>query len=560
MRYYGQIGLNAETNQWVIFADRHIMARLKRVFEGVAKFPRKEVQISNTPEHCLDLEWFITRYPLEIVKGADELRHGSQAYQSMVERMGDIMDPNYVAKEHPLAIPLRGYQNVAVDLYLERGSLLLGDDVGVGKTAVGIGSFTDKRTLPALVVTHVHLLTQWQREINAFMPELTTHVIKGGPVYALPEMFGKGPDVVITNYHKIAKWANVLSSYLKSVVWDEVQELRNEGSQKYMAAQALIEYVDFALGLSATPVYNYGGEIFNIMEVITPGALGNRGEFMREWASSYFNKVSIIDPPAFGAYMRESGLMLRRTRKDVGRELKSLSNVTHVIDIDSRVLLEEEGSVTSLAQILVNNESTSTDRFLAAGEFEQRMRKATGLAKAGFVAHFVNMLVESGEKVVLFGWHREVYEKWLQMFSPIDVKPVMYTGSESPGQKEAAKEAFINGDSKVLIMSLRSGAGLDGLQYSGCRTVVYGEMDWSPGIHEQCTGRVHRDGQDEPVMAYYLVCEDGCDPFMVDVLGVKKQQSDGIKDPDKQFGKKAKSIQKNMADVARHYLERKKHV
>jgi len=558
MRNYGEMRLDTANNQWIITADRHIMARLKRVFEGLAKFPRKEVKISNTPEHCLDLEWFMTRYPLEIVEGADQLRVGSLAYKSMVERLDDMADPNYEPKSHPLAIPLRGYQNVAVDMYLERGSLLLGDDVGVGKTAVGIGSFTDKRTLPALVVTHVHLLHQWEREINTFMPELNTHVIKQGPIYALPEMFGKGPDVVITNYHKIAKWATVLSSYLKSIVWDEVQELRNDGSQKYQAARSLVEYANFVLGLSATPVYNYGGEFFNIMETITPGALGERYEFRREWCSGrYENKISIVDPPAFGAYLRESHLMLRRTRKDVGRELESLSNVTHIIDSDSREIIDEEGTIDSLAKILVNSESTSQEKFQAGGLFDQKMRKATGLAKAGYVAHFVNMLVESGEKVVLFGWHREVYEKWLHMFSPIQCNPVMYTGTESPAKKEAAREAFINGDSKVLIMSLRSGAGLDGLQYSGCRTVVYGEMDWSPGIHEQCTGRVYRDGQEEPVVAYYLVCEDGCDPFMVNVLGIKKQQSDGIKDPEKQFGKK-ESIQKNMADVARHYLERKK--
>lgn len=558
MRNYGKIEFDAPKNEWVITADRHIMARLKRVFEGISKFPRKKVPVSNTPEHCLDLLWFMKRYPLEILSGEEEMRLSASAYTSMVERLDDIADPNYVPTTHPLAIPLRGYQNVAVDMYLERGSLLLGDDVGVGKTAVGIGSFTDVRTLPALVVTHVHLLHQWQNEIRDFMPELTTHVIKQGPLYALPEMFGKGPDVVIINYHKLAKWANVLSSYIKSIVWDEVQELRHETSQKYSAAQALMENVDFILGLSATPIYNRGGEIFNVMEVISPGSLGERWEFHREWCdTSYGNKISIVDPPAFGAYMRESHLMLRRTRQDVGRELEPLSNVMHAIDADSRVFHDEMKSVDNLARILVNSESTTEEKFGAAGQFDTGMRKATGIAKAAFVADFVNMLVESGEKVVLFGWHRAVYEKWMNRLSPVKCRPVMYTGSETTAQKEAAIESFVNGPSKVLIISLRSGAGLDGLQFSGCRTVVYGELDWSPAQHEQATGRVHRDGQKEPVVAYYLVSDEGCDPFMVDILGIKREQSEGIKNPDRQFGKKPESTALSMADVARHYLERK---
>ena len=43
---------------------------------------------------------------------------------------------------------------------------------------------------------------------------------------------------------------------------------------------------------------------------------------------------------------------------------------------------------------------------------------------------------------------------------------------------------FIDGDARVLMMSLRSGAGLDGLQEVS-HTAVFGELDWSPGVHRQ---------------------------------------------------------------------------
>src|SRR5579884_3848269 len=43
-------------------------------------------------------------------------------------------------------------------------------------------------------------------------------------------------------------------------------------------------------------------------------------------------------------------------------------------------------------------------------------------------------------------------------------------------------------------MSLRSGAGLDGLQ-EDCTVGVFGELDWSPEQHRQCIGRLDRDGQ-----------------------------------------------------------------
>ena len=72
------------------------------------------------------------------------------------------------------------------------------------------------------------------------------------------------------------------------------------------------------------------------------------------------------------------------------------------------------------------------------------------------------MIVDSGEKVVLFGWHRAVYDIWLSELR--EYSPVMYTGSKSTVQKDASLKSFIDGDSKIFIMSLHSGAGINGLQ------------------------------------------------------------------------------------------------
>jgi len=77
---------------------------------------------------------------------------------------------------------------------------------------------------------------------------------------------------------------------------------------------------------------------------------------------------------------------------------------------------------------------------------------------------------------------------------------------------------------------LRSGVGLDGLQ-GVCSSVVFGELDWSPAIHEQVIGRLRRDGQDDQVQAYFCIAQQGSDNSMVSVLGLKSAQSQGITDP-----------------------------
>ena len=146
------------------------------------------------------------------------------------------------------------------------------------------------------------------------------------------------------------------------------------------------------------------------------------------------------------------------------------------------------------------------------------------------MADFVRMLVESGERVVLYGWHREVYR--IRQDRMVDLCPAMFTGTETVPQKEEAKRRFIAGETPVLIMSLRAGAGIDGLQHV-CRTVVVGELDWTPGVHEQCAGRVFRDGQKDPVTAYFLIADHGAHPVVADVVNLKKLQIDGLRDPDR---------------------------
>lgn len=428
-------------------------------------------------------------------------------------------------------------------------------------TAVGIGSFCDKRTLPAVVVTLTALPRQWQRQIAKFMPGLHTHIVKKSKAYDLPEWMGHPPDVVIMNYAKLGlgDWAQALSKYAKSVIFDECQELRRQDSDKWRACNHLAKACDFRCGLSATPVYNYGGELWNILEVLAPNFLGTRSEFEREWCNGYTvsSKAIVRDPKALGSYLRDQGVMLRRTRKEVGRELPPVTKVVHEVEADPRVLQEVKGSAIELAQIILRQtDATKERRYTAAGQFDMIMRQATGIAKAPYVAEFCRLLLESEENLLIYAWHREVYT--VLMDGLRDFNPVMYTGSESPKEKEKSFAEFTEKRSRAMLMSLRSGAGLDGLQHS-CRTVVYSELDWSPGVHEQATGRIARDGQTDPVMAYYLIAdnEDSSDPFVMQTLGLKIDQVDGIRDPDSSaVTQPLVGSEKHIHDLAEAYMAR----
>jgi len=551
--------------EWEIRCEPHVAIRLKRMF-GKAQRAGGKVRLSDTIETARDLQWFCERFPLAITP-QEHLNRRAAAHREREATVSALLSGDYVARPFELAIPARDYQKLAAEMTLQVRGLLLADDVGIGKTASAICMLTEPATRPALVVTLTHLPRQWQDELRRFAPTLRVHIVKTGKPYDLVGaqrgLFGEFPDVIVINYHKLAGWADTLAPHIRSIVFDEVQELRhrktgNKPSRKYEAAKHLAESCTYRLGLSATPIHNLGGEMWSVLDVLNEGALGSWPEFLREWCGDGVDdkgRAKISNPKAFGSSLREQGLMLRRTRADVGRELPDLTKIEHYVDADTRAIDAGESAAMELARIILDqNPLAKGDKWKASHELNSMLRQVTGLAKAPYVADFVRLLVENGERVVLYGWHREVYKIWMERLR--DLQPAMYTGSESPTQKLEAKRRFVDGETDVLIMSLRAGAGLDGLQ-GCCRTVAFGELDWSPAVHEQAIGRVHRDGQGDPVAAYFLIADSKIDKVIADTLQVKKIQIHGIRDPDAALVERLQVSPDNVKRLARSLLERR---
>lgn len=508
-----------------------------------------------TPETCSDLLWLNHRYPFHIFPSdLLLLEEGQRLYTKNINDLERINMPGYNHRQVVLAngFEAREYQKSGNATYLKVKRLLNGDDIGLGKTLTAILSFFDLQTLPAIVVVQTHLPKQWKNEGIELFTNLKAHIINGTKPYDLPSA-----DVYIVKYSCLSGWVNVLSNgHFKSLILDEVQELRREESQKHTAAKNISLSVEYCQGLSATPVYNFGDEIYNILNLINPECLGSRTNFLREYCTAYNGRNWLVDDPqALGSYLRERFLFLRRTRKEVGRELPPVNKIVFDIDWDQQVYEDSYEMARTLALRVIHG--SFTDSGQASRELDMLARRITGVAKAKSVAAFVRVLLESGEKVALAGWHRDVYDIWLEQL--IDFNPVMYTGSESPKQKEDSLKRFISGDTNLFIISLRSGAGIDGLQ-KVCHTVVVGELDWSPKVHDQLIGRFDRDsdGGEEQVTAYFPVADSGSDPVIINYLGLKASQSHGIVNPFEVPGDQFRDESK-MKALAQQFLNKKKH-
>lgn len=530
--------LRYKDGQFGISAEPHVMIRLKRIFPRANQTVKGVLIVSETDETATDLEWILQRWPLEMAPETYvRVRDGAERHRAVAEQMdrilhhGDRLDDTGM---RPMGRPPRWpHQASNADVITTMQRVLITDGLGRGKTYSGNTAFRNPGALPGLVVVQAHLGGQWKDQLALDWPDLVTHIVRTGSPYDAARYENVTPDVYICTYSKLAGWVDYFRGRIRTVVFDEAQELRNgadpyTGPLKCRVAKQIADQADYVVGLTNTPVYNYGGEIHNVLDIVRPGVLGDRPEFLREWCGvSESGKSIVSDPKALGTHLRELGVM-------VGTESEQEPPVPipYLVDSDPKVFDAMKGDAAELARFILSSEGTGLERMQASSELDWRLREATGLAKAPFVVKWVDMLLQQVDRLILFGWHRAVYNVWMEGLAAH--RPVMYTGSESPAAKERNKQRFLSDGpdrAKVLVMSLRSGAGIDGLQEK-CHTVVFGELDWSPGVHSQGIGRLFRTGQTETVLPYFLHSAEGADPPMLDALNLKTMQAQPIVNPD----------------------------
>ncbi|MDE3022710.1 MAG: DEAD/DEAH box helicase [Pseudomonadota bacterium] len=549
VRTFGSLRLIEEGRIWEMGqVEPHIAIRLKQLFPKIPKQAVSPFRFTHDLITAADLDWFIHRYPLALSdRDRKVLTQGRRAYEKLQDEMERILLPDYLPPEIAgirEGEKVRPYQFQAVELLRCRKSLLLGDEGGLGKTYTAAAFLcAEAEALPTAVVCDPHMQKQWRDKLEKFTT-LRVHVIKKATPYSLPPA-----DVYIFRISQIAGWVDIFETgFFRAAIYDEPQSLRTgTGTAKGAAARVLTHHAAYRIGLTATPIYGYGTEMWNVMQFIDETVLGSHEDFSREWTNEW---GQIHDPRALGTYLREQHVMLRRLKIDVGQDMPRVSRIVEYVNYDARTVQ----SIEDLAHVLALKASTGTfmERGRAARELDIMVRQTTGVSKARAVAQFVRLMVEAGEPVLLLGWHREVYDIWLDELA--DLKPAMYTGSESSTKKDLEKNRFISGETDVLIMSLRSGAGIDELQYR-CSVAVFGELDWSPGIHQQVIWRLDREGQDKPVTAFFLVVDEGSDPPVMDVLGIKASEATQIVDPHMGIHSVAND-HSNLQKLVQRYLRR----
>ena len=519
-----------------------------------------------TPRAATALPALAERFGLEISEQAREVITAETARQdrNSAEASAFVADPVPVPGLADGAA-LKAQQYPVVRFALAHRRVLIGDDMGWGKTLSSLATVAVAGAYPAVVVCRPSLTLNWAAEISRFFPALTVHLAVG----TTPGLVPPGTDVIVIGSAALAAkprktmdgakefgWVEALAAAApKALIIDEGQDTKERGANRSQACEQLAAAVGsrdgLILDLTGTAILNRPRELCQQLII-----LGRIGEFggpkvflwryclsgTNEWGASYNGARYLLE---LHDRLRAWGLMVRRS-DDAALGLPPC--VEHVMcipqaDLDPAVMDRYRQAEADLLIYLAEQarqaarqlgedpDSAAVQAVMRASAAEHlvaigALRQLAGQAKQGYVTAWVREHVAAGEKVMVAAHHRDLVDAYAAEFGGFKLQ-----GGQSVEQKEAVKAAFQEQPAAVApVISVAIGAGGVGHTLTAARIGIQAEQAWTPGETQQMKKRLHRIGQDRPVDYYITVAEGTIDEHLWQVVTAKQATLDAVLD------------------------------
>lgn len=484
-----------------------------------------------------------------------DLGKHAQRLQYMLELSQAVTDDSDLDIPCPPTKEYYPYQRVAIR-YIEEtnGRALIGDDMGVGKTIEAIG-WLNLNTLkrPVVVVTTASMKYHWKNKLDEWLVGWNTvEVIAGIEKREEPLR----ADVAVVNYEILEVHLEALKALQPQVViLDEAHYIKNGTADRTKATRKLCKGVPHVLAITGTPILNRPVEGWTIFHLLNPKVFSNWRDYVVRYCGGYkdrwgrWHTDKATNQKELHDKLRAT-IMIRRLKPQVLPQLPEKIRETVELEVPgAAVYLDaEKAFLGDLGETVLTRErvqreinnlppdhrkerqkafnkqvATEDMNILAA---ISQLRQALAVEKASAAVAFIQRILDSGQKVVVFAHHQKVIKKLAQAFP----QAVIMDGKTSSTKREEVQKKFREDPScNVFIGSIR--ACKEGIDLTAASNVVFVEQDWVPGYMRQAEDRCLRHGQKNTVNIYYLlVAGSRVERQVVDTLNAKMPVIDGVLD------------------------------
>jgi SWI/SNF-related matrix-associated actin-dependent regulator 1 of chromatin subfamily A len=243
--------------------------------------------------------------------------------------------------------------------------------------------------------------------------------------------------------------------------------------------------------------------------------------------------------------------MVRRLAKDVLKELPELSS--HVVEVGLSNRKEYDEAERDLIKWLAKTNARKAKRAANAEQLVKwaYLRRCLADGKVRAVADWVRDFLDSGHKLLVFGFHTSLLEALCKEFKKDGA--VLVTG-KVPAKTRSQLFARFNDDPKCRVLFGNIDAGGTGWSCRATSTVAFCELMWNPAKHRQAMKRVHglnRGVPGDPARAVFLTARNTIEQPMGAALQKKQAVQDAVLD-----GKKA-AADMDLRDMMERFLMKK---
>ena len=381
----------------------------------------------------------------------------------------------------------RDYQLEALGYALNKGNLINGDDVGLGKTFEAIIYAETTNSFPCLVIVPASVKYNWGEKWSEIVgPKRDISIIESTETKTRKNNWNA--EVVIINYDIIGKkqgrgatvkFKELTSTKWKMVIFDEAHFLKEKKSQRAKAAKIIIKPDDLKIQLlTGTATMSKPVELWNLLLLIKSEQYVAEDwyQFVRRYCGGYIGKFGWVTDGATNILELNQKLRdncyIRREKKDVLKELPEV--ITEVIKVpitNKRAVIKATENIIDYILETKGDEAAEkaqeAEHLVALGTL--RNLSIEGKLKA--VESYLRDWSQSNEKLVVFGLHREPLNYLSEKF-----KCDLIAGGVSSKDKQSIVKNWQVNDKQFLFANIESaGTGVDGLQ-NVCSNMIIIEL------------------------------------------------------------------------------------
>lgn len=444
----------------------------------------------------------------------------------------------------PMVIPYPHQLDTAKRVLNElHGRAILADEVGLGKT-IEAGLILKEYMMrglvkKALVLVPASLVLQWTRELN--------EKFNVGAFAQRNEWSWTTYDVVVSSIDTTKRDPHrkiVLEQDWDLIIVDEAHKLKNRKTKNWELINLIRK--KYLLLLTATPIQNDLKELYNLINLLKPGQLGNTQEFTRNFMT---DKRLPKNPAELKSALSE--VMIRNKRSEGGviftkRHVTSLpldlspaerelydevsafvkdeylkrkaerGNVLPLITLQREICSCPYAALPTLEKMYKDpkTEALMQERIQHLHQMCQSI-PFTEYTKGKQVIDIVKSL--GNEKIIIFTEYRASQEYLMYMLQQAGIPSIPFRGGFARGKKDWMKDLF----EKRIQAMVATEAGGEGINLQFCNQLINFDLPWNPMRVEQRIGRVHRLGQTRDVFVYNMATRGTIEEHIVELLQEK---------------------------------------